>query len=612
LSKEMAIPLPDVLTVFAVLFPGATIMGRGSVATIDYSRNYLLLMRGLISASLSALRETAPFWVVLIVYFLVRHYALGTFVGGYDNAVFFIPDWPTFFYRWGSGLANFLVPINQDVIYPSSYLVAAWKILLCLALLTTMYFSSKSKIIGRISVASTIWMILSLVPVMKCFNLHADLEGSRMLYMASAPFCLLIALGLARLASSNSVGQLVSLAGLSGLLLLSDRFLTENIKPWYEAGRETQAIEASLRRLYVNSNCEKLCYFAGIPNTLHGAYVGCNAFDGMSKVPRMDRNLENCFAFSPIDRIFPYGFAKDKLPEMSGYTSVYRWDSRAREFEPVQFPTRLKNIRRSFHAVDRRSFATNQSSDTDKDQMNLMICDLVERDHVPFVELELPAGGLACWNADVLQFIVNVSDINERDRSRIVKLRYQNYVESTFDEEAEEMNSLTPYIGQQKIVFPMRGNVNWWLGGDCKRIRLEFPPKWKVQVISLQILDPNQLIPKLDFVEKSRTHNLGPIVLTSACRSCPLAFDVSKITGAASAVIEITRPNMFLDAHNSPYPSSLIGRQIAVQSEHGQFSIGLDDFSTAGIYELTIRALDSHGACVGLASDHLPIFIPHL
>jgi putative flippase GtrA len=612
LSKEMAIPLPAVLAVFAVLFPSATIMDRGSAATIDYSRNYLLHMRGLISASLSALRGTAPFWVILIAYFFVRHYALGTFVGGYDNAGFFIPDWTVFFYRWGSGLANFLVPINQDVIHPGSYLVAAWKILLCLALLSTICFSFKSKIIGRISVVSTTWMILSLAPVMKCFTLRTDLEGARMLYMASAPFCLLIALGLARLASSNSVRQLVSLAGLSGLLLLSEYFLSVNIKPWYEAGRETQAIEASLRRLYKDSNCQKLCYFAGIPNTLHGAYVGCNAFDGMSKVPRMDRNLENCFAFSPIDRIFPYGFAKDKLPEMSACTSVYRWDSRAREFELVQFPASLKNIKQCFYAIDRRSFATYQSGDGDRDQKTLMKCELVERNHVPFVEIELPAGGLHCWNADVLQFDVNVSDIEQHDRSRIARLRYQNNLESTFDEEAEEMSSLTPYVGQQKIVFAMRGNVNWWLGGDCKRIRLEFPLKCKVQVISLQTLDQNQLIPKLEFVEKSRMYNLGPIVLTSACRSCPLAFDVTQIPGAVSAVIDITRPNMFLDSHNSPYPSSQIGKQIPVQSERGKFSIRLDDFSTPGTYELTIRALDRHGGYVGLASDHLPIFIPHL
>jgi hypothetical protein len=429
-----------------------------------------------------------------------------------------------------------------------------------------------------------------------------------MVYLASAPLCALIMLGASRLFYEGKSGEYLSIGAIAGLLFISDLFLVANNRPWYEAGMETHAIECGLKRVYKNDpNIDRLCYFAGIPNAVNGAYVGCNAFDGMSKVPRMDHDLKNCFGFSPIDRIFPYGFAKGKLPNMLGYTHVYRWNSVANQFELVVFPG-LDNVTHEW-LVNR---ALVGAKHVDGQSIGVLASNSSEREGIPFEEIELSSPGIDCWNTDVLQFTVNVDQIGAEDKFRILKLRYQNDLQHIFDEETEEFNTLAPKTGEQKIIFPLRGNADWWLGGHCKRMRLEFPRGWKAEMVEVKTLDSDKLIPKVDFVDKSRAFNLGPIVLKTDYRNCPIAFDVSHIKDAKSAVLDLTLPNMFFDTHNSPSPNSVIGKQIPLPSARGQFNISSGEFAAPGIYEFRIRAVDKLGATVGLSSDHLAVFLPQL
>ena len=248
--------------------------------------------------------------------------------------------------------------------------------------------------------------------------------------------------------------------------------------------------------------------------------------------------------------------------------------------------------------------------DAGKELDGSMTSTAVQQDGVQFGLVDLCPPGIDCWNVDVLQFTVNVSHVGTVDQFHMVKLRYQNEGQNTFDEESEVANMMVPAVGLQKVIFPLRGNPNWWLGGLCRRLRLAFPPGWKGEVVGLQTLDPQRLIPQIDFVEKSRRHNLGPIVLTKDYRICPISFDVSHIKDANSAVVEITPSNVFFEVPNSPSPNSVIGKQVPLRSTRGTFNIDSKNFSGPGIYELRIRALNKNGNGLGLSSDHLPVFCP--
>jgi hypothetical protein len=587
LSKEMAVTLPAVLVVYLLLFPRKLV---SDAAPRDDRKIITLLQETAVS--------TTPYWLVWLGYFLVRQRALGTFVGGYDNALFFIPDGSAFFSRWGTALGNLLVPVNHNVTDPQSLQVIAWQVLLTGALSLSTFFAMRSAIIARIFSFSFIWMGLSLLPVIKCLYVHDDLEGARMVYLASAPLCLLVVLGLARLYWTGQIAKFISLIAGAGLLLLADVFLIANNRPWYQAGMETQAIERALKRVSRDiSNNDHICYFVGIPNAIDGAYVGCNAFDGMTKVPRMDYDLRNYFGFSPIDRIFPYGFAKRKMPEMLGYTRVFGWDSNKKEFVRVTIPTIDTSIAQAWREGKSGSREGSMTSIPLKRKATL------------FDEVELEGEGLDCWNAEVLQFTLSVNRIGKSDQFRVAKLRYQNDLQTNYSDETEETSTLAPTTGIQKIIFPMKGNAYWWLGGHCKHLRVELPPDWNGRVVAVETLDPQKLIPKIDFVEQSRAHNLGPIVITAKYRICPVSFDVSKIEGANSAVLEFTRSNMFFDDHNSRNPSPVVGRRVPLPSVSGKFNIDAGEFSVPGIYEFRLRALDKVGNSVGLSSDHLTVFL---
>src|SRR5262249_7327518 len=47
----------------------------------------------ILTTAISRLKPTLVFWAVLAGYFVVRRLALGTFVGGYDDSLFFISNW---------------------------------------------------------------------------------------------------------------------------------------------------------------------------------------------------------------------------------------------------------------------------------------------------------------------------------------------------------------------------------------------------------------------------------------------------------------------------------------------------------------------------------------
>ena len=95
LSKEMAIILP------------ATFAAYELFVNSEYVRS-----SDLVKNTGRALHRTWVFWCILAGYFAIRRWALGTFVGGYDDSLFFIANWHEFLSGWLHGLIMFLIPVN--------------------------------------------------------------------------------------------------------------------------------------------------------------------------------------------------------------------------------------------------------------------------------------------------------------------------------------------------------------------------------------------------------------------------------------------------------------------------------------------------------------------
>jgi hypothetical protein len=84
-----------------------------------------------------------------------------------------------------------------------------------------------------------------------------------------------------------------------------------------------------------------------------------------------------------------------------------------------------------------------------------------------------------------------------------------------------------------------------------------------------------------------------------------IAYDVSAIKDASSVELEITRPNVFFLHQNAVGPAVEAGSTFTYGGARGKLAIDTKDLLNGAIYEMRIRALDSHGHALGFASDHI-------
>lgn len=262
MTKEPAVTLPAVLAAYSFFF----------LASSD---------QPIWRRVATALRATAPFWVMLALYFLWRRHVLGTFGGGYTGGgtdYFSLDYWE----RW-KALVYLILPINKA--WPGSaesrYLMsglflAGWSLLA----FATWRIASRAESRG-------LWFglaafVLSLLPLMPVFNVAGDLQSSRFLYLPATFVWIALAAGLGA-GVSPVASRRVGLVAVLLLLGLSAYQLLLNLQPWMQASREIRVFSQQLDRVAAErarSGKEGMLVLAGIPDNIHGAQFLRNGYGG--------------------------------------------------------------------------------------------------------------------------------------------------------------------------------------------------------------------------------------------------------------------------------------------------------------------------------------------
>ena len=181
LSKEIAITLPLVLVLWSVLNAP---QGTGAVSRMRW-----------------ALHKTWPYFAMLCVYLCIRTSALGTFSGGYAGSIgqgLSASLWK----RWLScdSFLRVLFPFNDEVFAHGDplrrYLRQLYQVAAVVFVMRA-FFQFRERTVRqwlvRLGFASG-WFVLSLMPAYQVWNLTSTLQGSRFIYLSTAPLCLLITL----------------------------------------------------------------------------------------------------------------------------------------------------------------------------------------------------------------------------------------------------------------------------------------------------------------------------------------------------------------------------------------------------------------------------------
>lgn len=597
LSKEMAVTLPPLFFIWEF------IAGRRTGG-------------GIKSGFVGATAASLPFWLLLGLYFIVRRMALGTFVGGYDDSLFFVANLQLFIAGWIHGLRMMLVPINKELLGAHHPLTKLWEISLicliagsCLSTLTC----------GKLRAPAAfllLWLALSLLPVYKIFGIADDLEGSRLAYLATAPLCGLITFALAGWLSESSGRWRGLFAGCatSVLILCAGALLWTNNQAWVLAGRESNLIRRQLDNLYHSFTGNPPVLLVGLPDNLHGAYICRNALVGMTSYPQMSRTASDCSMLGAFEPTQPFGFYKESLAKVSGNVKIFRWDGREKSFIPVAIPaaeTPGVVTRWTTHEL-KNVLAPQQTGNVDfrwLEDGNLEATGGIGLSGRPQIHLKL--NQRSCWSTDFLAIGITAGAAPGPGGQSVTPvgadLLYANDLHPDTDLRLR-FHAPVPE-GDGTLLFPLRSSPEWALGGNCRDLELLLPDRGRVVIKSVELIDYTTVAPQIRFVDSGFLGTRGFLHLSNGAREKAVELDARRVPGAHGIELEITRPNLTFESQNSGEPSRVVMRRVKNDTTVGTLILKRSDFPSTGLYEARPRAVDVHGSPVGVAGDHIVISI---
>ena len=610
LSKEMAITLPAVFILFEFFFP-VRLSARGFSS------------RALLRRVTDALAPTAPFLLVIAVYFVVRLLALGTFVGGYDDSLFFISDWKNFIYVWICGLRLFIEPFNRELVSVRSWPVKLWDLSLALAALLALGNLLFFRPLTRLYVFLAGWLVLSLLPVYKVFAIADDLQGSRLAYLATVPLAMLLCLGVIGLGKRRKALD-KGFRLIHGGLFCATAFVLLNLnnQAWVEGGKTANAIRQALSELYRKVEGDPQVLFVGLPDQEHGAYICRNALPGMTRAPQLERDVLNAIMVDRFEPIFPFAYVKESLFQDRDKIKIFRFDRSGSCFQPVdlggigQYPqTDNSNPDRktSFSGADLKEIAAESESRGGAVRYEWTAEGLLSEGSggrwgraeiklnlpkQPCFALEFVAVTLKVSEPGVLKEGLDLLYTNDLVPSYELRCRTHAHLPATTLSDGSLANQ------ELQVILPLRSLPEWSLGGDSHGFILKLPHGMKATLTRVEVLKPQQILPQIHFAGGGYLGSKGYLHVG---KGATVDYDVSNIKNATGAMAEITRANLLFEEQNSTEPSKVRGRTIELPQVKGQIKLTADMFPALGIYQMRLWARDSHGKCFGQASDHIVI-----
>jgi hypothetical protein len=414
--------------------------------------------------------------------------------------------------------------------------------------------------------------------------------------------------------------------------------LSMNNDIWVRAGRQANAIRASLDKLYTRLDGDPQILFVGLPDQEHGAYICRNALPGMTRKPQLHRDVVNGLMVDRFEPIMPFGHIKKSLYDNREKLFIYRWDSARQDFEevslkalstypetkPYQIP--VSSFKEILHPLNGAESLTKQCQFQFLKNGLLKVQGGNGRFGRPEIEIKLAPlkKAFPCFS---LEFVTIKLDLHQVDQSFIDFARreggdllYQNSLTGDFDLRkrthcaialtAPQQTGTTETTAPRELTlhFPLHSLPEWALGGQAKGFILKLPHNTSATIKEIAFTPYEQLLPQLDFENSGYLGSKGYLHLSQAKPTANLSYDVSALN-ADSIEVEISRLNLLFEEQNCTQLSRVAKAPYKIAGKQGTIPLKLSDFRGAGICELRIWPLNSKTTERGLASDHIVVAI---
>lgn len=598
LSKEMAITLPAVF-VWTEIFYGRKWQHAESSGGI---------VRWLIETARRSIQYTWPFWGLLVLYFVLRYFALGTFVGGYDDSLFFISNPKEFIRGWFHAIMMMLVPINRTLMGSHHWMSKAWPaaiIFLGLSSIATIACDRKNR---THFLFLSGWLAFCLIPVYKLFNIADDLQGSRLAYLATVPLCMMLTLGMASAAKLDLLKWWgpVRIAGLLFTLSLSTFLLWTNNQPWKQAGETSNKIRAELQNLFHEIPNDPQILFLGLPDQIGGAYTARNALDGMTKKPQLSRDIRNCLMVNAFEPILPFGFLKESIAEAKDQILIYRWDESSGKFKKVEIAQTTNPKVETWSGAELKRIITIPDQ-KEKPELNWTAAGATLKSGSKADYIALDLGARPSWSTDFV--IARLALEMPTQSSQAMDLLYSNEMYPEFELRRRSHADFSPTKKEQTLIFAMRGLPEWSLGGNTGKFRLLLPSNHTITLKEIAVYPASYVTPLISFDRSGYLGTKGYLHLGKDQTEQKLSVSTRSVANASNLKVEITRANLLFEEQNPQKTSKVLWKEIPIEGKEGTLTLKFSDFRTPGIYEVRAWALDDGGTICGAGSDHIVLSV---
>lgn len=575
-SKEMAFTLPLVITAFELFV----------TPKLEWK---------------TRLKPVALLWVILILFLALRSFALGTVVGGYDNS--FLPtDWNAQFRQWWQGAYMFLVPLNKTIVENTRFLKVIWVIFLLPMLGSAVYTAICSERWRKLLLFCITFLLISFAPVFKLFTIGDDLQSSRLAYLPSAAFSILLAVACL---SAPVLGR--SKRRIAGAFcIFSLVSLCINNSAWVEAGETVNNIRKELNVLYSGPiKDDPQVLILSLPDNINGAYACRNALDGMTKSPQLCRDIHNCLALENYEPIIPFGFLKHSLFKAKNDVNIYRWNKDSRKLSKVEIPAEDAPFERTFEHEDLRDIMEANPVEHAQSKWNtdgsLEFESATRKSPKLFMSVAIP-----CFKTDILS--MEVTNFASETPKGPACLLFRNNLAPSFDDSVTSCASLVS--GTQTLYFPLANMPQWTLGGTCREMSIQFPRKSHLMINKVSLVSKEKLMPVLDFPNSGFMGSKGYLHMSKDDPNKELSVYAEKMTDATKVILEISQPNRYFESQNTQAssPSTIVMKTIDAKIVD-TVKLERSMFPSVGIYQVRAYGIDAKGNKMGLASDHIVVAV---
>lgn len=535
-SKEPAITLPAILTLYVFYI------------------SYVVHNKSFIFSFIMSLNKIKVYWIIVILYFVLRYYSLGTLGGGYSgtNTDFFTLE---YFERW-IGLSYLIVPINKINLehmnilsfYTQFIFIFLWTVIAILLIIRKYNRQYFFLIVFFLSS-----FIITLIPIATVFYVFDDLEASRFLYLPSAIFFTFIAILVQdKYFNKHKIYFYGFNIFLILLILISSFQLKNNLIPWQKSSLEMNIFKKEVKQIISErekkGEDKKAIVLTGIPDSINGAQFLRNGYGGLFSDALMDKKINNIMPI--LDNDF-YGVKSVEIKNMmreekkSNLYGIYRYQigkgfSKIREENFQIRPTILNEVSSIYQDSHHLENKVNKYYVLGQEpwiKYKLITNDEKEQSNI---------------SSKIFYFKYIIDYDNIKDISDTLKIYWSTEIDNFLELDGMESKLSNCQKNKCEYIFPVATSENWDFKKDYNYIMIAIPKNskngMKINQLEIKTIDllneyefkKNDLESlRLNSLKKIRYNSLSEILEISSFDSDYLIFPKLQINPIITDYIKI-------------------------------------------------------------------------